>query len=54
MKYTVFPGVKIDKVEVDKIVTYFDKFDADTTNAVDVKVYDEKVPETEMKKFERV
>jgi Hemocyanin, ig-like domain len=38
-----FPGVKIDDVEVDKLVTYFDKFDADITNAVDVEVYDEKL-----------
>lgn len=49
-----FPGVKIDSVEVDKLVTYFDKFDADITNAVDVEVYDEKTPETEMKKFGRI
>jgi len=49
-----FPEVKIDKVEVDKLVTYFDKFDAEITNTVDVEVYDEKAPETEMKKFGRV
>lgn len=49
-----FPGVKIEGVEVDKLVTYFDKFDADITNAVDVEVYDEKTPETEMKKTGRI
>uniref|UniRef100_A0A1B0D916 Uncharacterized protein n=1 Tax=Phlebotomus papatasi TaxID=29031 RepID=A0A1B0D916_PHLPP len=53
--YTVdeinFPGVKVENVEVDKLVTYFDKFDADITNAVDVEVYDEKMPMSEMKKF---
>jgi len=32
----VFDGVKIQNVEIDKLVTYFDKFDADITNAVDV------------------
>lgn len=49
-----FSEVKIDKVDVDKLVTYFDKFDADITNTVDVEVYDEKTPEAEMKKFGRV
>lgn len=49
-----FPGVKIDDVETDKLITYFDKFDADITNAVDVEVYDEKTPETEMKKMGRI
>lgn len=51
--YTDFSGVKIDKVEVDKLVTYFDKFDAGITNAVNVEVYVEKIPETEIKKFGR-
>lgn len=31
-----FEGVKIEDVEVDKLVTFFDKFDIDITNAVDV------------------
>ncbi|XP_062540228.1 hexamerin-1.1-like [Armigeres subalbatus] len=35
-----FPGVKIETIEMDKLVTYFDKFDADITNAVDVDVFD--------------
>ncbi|XP_070503943.1 hexamerin-like, partial [Chironomus tepperi] len=30
-----FSEVKIDKVEVDKLVTYFDNFDADITNALE-------------------
>jgi hypothetical protein len=31
-----FKGVKIVDVEVDKLITYFDKYDVDITNAVDV------------------
>ncbi|XP_053693940.1 hexamerin-1.1-like [Sabethes cyaneus] len=31
-----FPGVKVDDVYVDKLVTYFDKFDLDITNAIDI------------------
>lgn len=31
-----FKGVEIKSVEMDKLVTYFDTFDADITNAVDV------------------
>lgn len=27
-----FPGVKIENVEVDKLVTYFDHFDTEITN----------------------
>jgi hypothetical protein len=49
-----YKGLKIDSAEVDKLVTYFDKFDADITNAVDVEVYDEKFEETSMKKFGRI
>lgn len=56
--YTVeeisFPGIKIETVEMDKLVTYFDKFDADITNSVDVEVYDEKSTETELKKFGKI
>lgn len=33
-----YDGVKIETVEMDKLVTYFDKFDADITNAVDVDI----------------
>lgn len=40
--YTVeeigFEGVHVDSLEVDKLTTYFDRFDADITNAVDVEV----------------
>lgn len=56
--YTVdeisFPGVSIDSVDVDKLVTYFDYFDSDITNAVDIEVYDEKTPESSLKKFGRI
>lgn len=31
-----FSGVKIEDVEVDKLVTYFDKYDVDITNAIDI------------------
>lgn len=34
-----FDGVKIESVEVDKLITYFDYFDADISNAVDVEYY---------------
>lgn len=34
-----FEGVKIDSVEVDKLITYFDYFDADISNAVDIEYY---------------
>uniref|UniRef100_A0AAG5CS79 Hexamerin A n=1 Tax=Anopheles atroparvus TaxID=41427 RepID=A0AAG5CS79_ANOAO len=47
-----FPGVKLGPVEMDKLVTYFDNFDADITNAVDVEVFDEGTMKAgEMKKF---
>lgn len=34
-----FDGVRIESVDVDKLITYFDYFDADITNAVDVEYY---------------
>lgn len=40
--YTVkeigFDGVHVESLEVDKLITYFDRFDADITNAVDIEV----------------
>lgn len=50
----IFFPVKFEKIEVDKLVTYFDKFESDITNAVDVEVFDEKMPVGEMKKFGKV
>jgi hypothetical protein len=47
-------GYKIESVEVDKLITYFDKFDADITNAVDVEVYDETTTGSELKKFGKI
>lgn len=44
-----FNGVKIEGVEVDKLTTYFSKFEADITNAVDFEVYDTHT--TPMQKF---
>lgn len=38
----MFDGVKIQSVDMGKLVTYFDKFDSDITNAVDVEVFDKK------------
>lgn len=35
-KEIAFDAVKIESVDVDKLVTYFDKFDSDITNAVNV------------------
>lgn len=50
-----FPGVKIESVEMDKLVTYFDKFDADITNAVDVEVFDVKShTATDFQKFGKI
>ncbi|KFB47677.1 AGAP001657-PA-like protein [Anopheles sinensis] len=37
-----FGGVKVEEVQVDKLVTFFDHFDADITNVVDIEVFDEK------------
>lgn len=34
-----FTGVKVESVEMDKLVTYFDKHDADITNAVDIEYF---------------
>lgn len=39
----MFDGVKIQSVDMGKLVTYFDKFDSDITNAVDVEVFDKKL-----------
>lgn len=48
-----FKGVKIESAEIDKLVTYFDKFDSDITNVVDVELFDEK-PLTPLQKFGRI
>ncbi|KAJ6638509.1 Larval serum protein 2 [Pseudolycoriella hygida] len=48
-----FKGVKIESVEIDKLITFFDKFDADITNVVDVEVFDEKQA-TPLYKFGRL
>jgi len=54
----MFDGVKIQSVEMDKLVTYFDKFDSDITNAVDVEVFDRKTitieKQTDLFKFGKV
>jgi len=48
-----FDGVKIDGVEMDKLVTYYDKFDSDITNVVDVETFEES-KSTPFQKFGRV
>jgi len=48
-----FKGVKIETVEIDKLVTYFDKFDSDITNVVDVEMFD-KTPKTPLQTFGRI
>ncbi|KAG5670798.1 hypothetical protein PVAND_001037 [Polypedilum vanderplanki] len=53
MDELMFKGVKIESADVDKLVTYFDKFDADITNAVDVEVMDEKMDVTKLTEFGR-
>lgn len=49
-----FKGVKIETVEMDKLVTYFDKFDSDITNVVDIEMYDDKSKMSAMYKFGRM
>lgn len=39
----VFPGVKVDSLDVDKLVTYFDKFDIDISSAVGVSKVEEDI-----------
>lgn len=56
--YTVdeigFNGVHIDSLEVEKLTTYFDLFDADITNAVDVEAPTEGLNWSELHNFGRV
>lgn len=53
-KDLIFDGVKIESVEMDKLVTYFDKFDADITNVIDVNPhYDATTAKSELVKFGR-
>lgn len=50
-----FDGVKIENIEMDKLITYFDKFEADITSAVDVEmVHDNNVQTSNLVKFGRV
>jgi hypothetical protein len=48
-----FKGVKIDSVEIDKLVTYFDKFDSDITNVVDIEMFEDKTHMSPLHKFGR-
>jgi len=48
-----FKGVKIQSVEIDKLVTYFDNFDSDITNAADIEMLDENKM-TPLQKFGRM
>uniref|UniRef100_A0A182VZG2 Uncharacterized protein n=1 Tax=Anopheles minimus TaxID=112268 RepID=A0A182VZG2_9DIPT len=50
-----FEELQLETVNVDKLVTYFDRSDADITNAVDVEVFDETTMKAgEMKKFGKI
>lgn len=49
-----FQGVKIESVDVDKLVTYFDIFDSDITAAVNVDVIDDQVKRTEFMEYGRI
>lgn len=48
-----FDGVQVDSLEVDKLITYFDRFDADITNAVDIEVPQEENV-SELHRFGRI
>jgi len=48
-----FKGVKIESAEIDKLVTFFDIFESDITNVVDVEMPDEKRL-TPFQKFGRI
>lgn len=49
-----FQGVKIESVDVDNLVTYFDIFDSDITNAVNVDVIDDHVKKTPFMDYGRI
>lgn len=51
-----FDGVRVEKVEMDKLETFFDKHDADITNAVNVEPFDFKTYKaaTEYQKFGKI
>lgn len=50
-----YEGVHIDSVEVDKLITYFDYFDADISNAVDIEYpHDFAEHMTDFRRFGRV
>lgn len=55
--YTVkelgFDGVHIESVEIDKLITYFDYFDADISNAVDIE-YPTEDHISELRRFGRI
>ncbi|XP_031620301.1 larval serum protein 2-like [Contarinia nasturtii] len=53
VKEIAYDGVKIESVNVDKLTTYFDKFDADISNAVDVQPLTEDI-KSELITFGRV
>jgi hypothetical protein len=48
-----FEGVHVESLEVDKLITYFDRFDADITNAVDIEVPTEENA-SELRNFGRI
>lgn len=48
-----FKGVKVESVEFDKLVTYFDAFDSDITNVIDVEPFDSQHKPTQLHEFGR-
>lgn len=49
-----FDGVTVDAVKMDKLVTYFDCFDADITNAVDIEGVEQEVRQTKIVNYGRI
>uniref|UniRef100_A0A182J7X8 Uncharacterized protein n=1 Tax=Anopheles atroparvus TaxID=41427 RepID=A0A182J7X8_ANOAO len=50
-----FGELKVDEIKVTKLVTFFEQYDADITNAVDVEVFDEKTMKaSKLTKFGRL
>lgn len=50
----VFDGVSIDAVKMDKLVTYFDYFDADITNAVDIEGVEQELRQNKVVNYGRI
>lgn len=49
-----FDGVVVDAVKLDKLVTYFDYFDADITNAVDIEGVEQELRQNKVVNYGRI